>query len=97
MENNISGWKPIFDFSRDNEVNEEERARAQQLADDITATDADYDDKLAKRIGKDKWAFLDDEISRDYGDLEEEHETEFNVEDDNSQPEASEDPTGEDA
>ena len=55
----VTGFKPLFDFSRDKETNEGEAARAGQLAEDIHRTDADYDGGLADRTGKDKWAFLD--------------------------------------
>eukprot|EP01063_Lacrimia_lanifica_P002626 TRINITY_DN1139_c0_g2_i1.p1 TRINITY_DN1139_c0_g2~~TRINITY_DN1139_c0_g2_i1.p1 ORF type:complete len:281 (+),score=96.66 TRINITY_DN1139_c0_g2_i1:88-843(+) len=63
--NSATGWKPLFDFSRDDKVNEEEQRRAEQLATDIHRTDADYDGGLADRTGKDKWAFLDDDFMMD--------------------------------
>eukprot|EP01059_Diplonema_ambulator_P006607 TRINITY_DN1625_c0_g1_i5.p1 TRINITY_DN1625_c0_g1~~TRINITY_DN1625_c0_g1_i5.p1 ORF type:complete len:261 (+),score=73.03 TRINITY_DN1625_c0_g1_i5:45-827(+) len=62
----VTQWKPIFDFSRSNLVNDEEAQRAAALAHDISKTDADYDGGLADRTGKDKWAFLDEEILDSY-------------------------------
>ncbi|KAJ9467044.1 30S ribosomal protein S17 [Diplonema papillatum] len=65
LPNYVTGWKPIFDFSRDNRVNDEEASRAEELATDISGTDADYDGGLADRAGKDVWAFLDEEFMTD--------------------------------
>eukprot|EP01065_Artemidia_motanka_P032242 TRINITY_DN39264_c0_g1_i1.p1 TRINITY_DN39264_c0_g1~~TRINITY_DN39264_c0_g1_i1.p1 ORF type:complete len:270 (+),score=65.76 TRINITY_DN39264_c0_g1_i1:52-810(+) len=58
-------WEPIFDLGRGEMQNEEEARRADQMAQDIRATGADYDGSLASRSGRDKWAFLDDDLEMD--------------------------------
>eukprot|EP00756_Hemistasia_phaeocysticola_P057078 Hpha_TRINITY_DN33710_c0_g1::TRINITY_DN33710_c0_g1_i1::g.25188::m.25188 len=74
---NVTKWRPVFDMSRTDAVNEEEARRAEELAADTTAMDADYDGSLADRTGKDRWAFLDEE-NETLDDAEEDDDDEEN-------------------